>query len=210
MPGYGFGERVHRERWRGRELGGRRGGPHTARTPGCRGSGALAGSEPGGRFFALTRSWATGALVYIATGFLTSRVLLELLGNAARLESFGWRLCLLHIPALAVTLLTVLAATRMLPDEYRASRALYLLAALTVPLAGMAYGFAVSWEAVGIEGALMPVVALAAGAASGTAVDRLWRSAPPGPRRRRRTRTTGVTAASPRRSTSVSWSSWRP
>ncbi|GFN06771.1 hypothetical protein Smic_53270 [Streptomyces microflavus] len=175
---------------------------------GAGGSGALAGNEPGSRFFALTRSWATGALVYIAAGFLTSRVLLELLGNATRLESFGWRLCLLHIPALAVTLLTVLAATRMLPDEYRASRALYLLAALTVPLAGMAYGFAVSWEAVGIEGVLMPVVALAAGAASGTAVDRLLEERATRPRRRRRTRTTGVTAASPRRSTWVSWSSW--
>ncbi|MER8199445.1 hypothetical protein ABTY00_36670 [Streptomyces microflavus] len=165
---------------------------------GAGGSGALAGSEPGGRFFALTRSWATGALVYIAAGFLTSRVLLELLGNAARLESFGWRLCLLHIPALAVTLLTVLAATRMLPDEYRASRALYLLAALTVPLAGMAYGFAVSWEAVGIEGVLMPVVALAAGAASGTAVDRLLEERatrpPPPPTYSYNWRDSGVTA----------------
>ncbi|MGW3928548.1 hypothetical protein ACWECC_10640 [Streptomyces microflavus] len=165
---------------------------------GAGGSGALAGSEPGGRFLALTRSWATGALVYIAAGFLTSRVLLELLGNAARLESFGWRLCLLHIPALAVTLLTVLAATRMLPDEYRASRALYLLAALTVPLAGMAYGFAVSWEAVGIEGVLMPVVALAAGAASGTAVDRLLEERatrpPPPPTYSYNWRDSGVTA----------------
>ncbi|XMN06741.1 hypothetical protein ACK8N7_12150 [Streptomyces griseobrunneus] len=145
----------------------------------------------------MTRSWATGALVYIAAGFLASRVLLELLGNAARLESFGWRLCLLHIPALAVTLLTVLAATRMLPDEYRTSRALYLLAALTVPLAGMAYGFAVSWEAVGIEGVLMPVVALAAGAASGMAVDRLLEeraTRPPPPTYSYNWRDSGVTA----------------
>ncbi|MFI7237135.1 hypothetical protein [Streptomyces cyaneofuscatus] len=151
---------------------------------GAGGSGALAGSEPGGRFFALTRSWATGALVYLGAGFLTSRVLLELLGSEARLESFGWRLSLLHIPALAVTLLTVLAAARMVPEEHRDSRALYLLAALAVPPAGLAYGFAVSWEAVGIEGALMPVVALATGAASGLAVDRLLeeratRPAPP-------------------------------
>ncbi|MEW2067352.1 hypothetical protein [Streptomyces sp. NPDC007346] len=151
---------------------------------GTGGSGVLTGSEPGGRFLALTRSWATGALVYIAAGFLTNRVLLELLGSQERLESFGWRLSLLHIPALTVTLLTVLAAARMLPDEHRGSRALYLLAALAVPWAGLAYGFAVSREAVGIEGVLMPVVALAAGAASGVAVDRLLeeratRPAPP-------------------------------
>ncbi|MGW5292032.1 hypothetical protein [Streptomyces bacillaris] len=132
----------------------------------------------------MTRSWAAGTLVYVAVGFLASRVLLELLSSGPRLETFGWRLALLHIPALAVTLLTVLAAARLLPDEYRESRTLYLLAALAVPLAGLAYGFAVSWEAVGIEGVLMPVVSLAAGAASGVAVDRLLeeratRPAPP-------------------------------
>ncbi|MBH0246024.1 hypothetical protein I3W98_29160 [Streptomyces cavourensis] len=151
---------------------------------GAGGSGAPADSRPGGRFLALTRSWAAGTLVYVAVGFLASRVLLELLSSGPRLETFGWRLALLHIPALAVTLLTVLAAARLLPDEYRESRTLYLLAALAVPLAGLAYGFAVSWEAVGIEGVLMPVVSLAAGAASGVAVDRLLeeratRPAPP-------------------------------
>lgn len=130
------------------------------------------------------RSWATGALVYLAAGFLSSRVLLELLGSEERLESFSWRLALLHVPALTFTLLTALAAARMLPDEHRPSRLLYLLAALAVPVAGLAYGFAVAWEAVGIEGVVMPVVSLAAGAASGVAVDRLveeraTRPAPP-------------------------------
>ncbi|MGW4215437.1 hypothetical protein ACWEJZ_00180 [Streptomyces bacillaris] len=169
-------------------VGGWEGGRHTGRTPsgrrGAGGSGAPAYGQPGGRFLALTRSWAAGTLVYVAAGFLTGRVLLELLGSGTRLETFGWRLALLHIPALAVTVLTVLAAARLLPDEYRESRTLYLLAALTVPSAGLAYGFAVSWEAVGIEGVLMPVVSLATGAASGVAVDRLLeeratRPAPP-------------------------------
>ncbi len=177
---------------------------------GAGGSGAPAFSQPGGRFLALTRSWAAGTLVYVAAGFLTSRILLELLGSGPRLETFGWRLALLHVPALAVTLLTVLAAARLLPDEYRESRTLYLLAALAVPLAGLAHGFAVSWDAVGIEGVLMPVVSLAAGAASGWPSTGCWRSAPPGRRPRRRTRTTGGTAAPPRRSTWAWWSSsWR-
>ncbi|MFE2290298.1 hypothetical protein [Streptomyces sp. NPDC059452] len=131
------------------------------------------GAERDGHLSALTRSWVTGALVYLAAGFLMSRLLLELLGSQARLETFGGRLSLLHIPALAVTLLTVLAAARTLPDEYRKSRTLYLLAVLTVPLAGLAYGFAVPSEAVGIEAVLMPVVSLATGATSGVAVDRL-------------------------------------
>ncbi|MFJ9622208.1 hypothetical protein [Streptomyces sp. NPDC101181] len=130
--------------------------------------------QSGGRFFALTRSWVAGAFVYLAAGFLTSQAPLQLLGSEARLETFGWRLALIHLPALAVTLLTVLAAVRVLPDEYRAaSRPTYLLAALAVPLAGLLYGFSVSWDVVGIEGVLMPAVSLAAGAASGVAVDRL-------------------------------------
>ncbi|MFF8551577.1 hypothetical protein ACF058_01840 [Streptomyces sp. NPDC015501] len=128
----------------------------------------------GGRFFALTRSWVTGGLVYLALGLAMNRVLVELLGTEARLEAFGWRLGLIHLPALAVTLLTVLAAARVLPEEHRASsRTLYPLAALAVPLAGLLYGFAVAGDVVGIEGVLMPAVSLAAGAASGMAVDRL-------------------------------------
>nr|WTB33328.1 hypothetical protein OG781_31060 [Streptomyces sp. NBC_00830] len=126
-----------------------------------------------GVFLALTRSWAAGALVYIAAGLLVTRGLVEMLATEERLEGFGWRLALLHVPGIITTLLTVLAAARVLPDERRDSRFLYLLAALGVPLAGLAYGYAVSWEFVGIEGMLMPVVALVTGSALGLAVDRL-------------------------------------
>ncbi|WP_411082121.1 hypothetical protein [Streptomyces sp. cmx-18-6] len=164
-------------------------GPGSATGAGSRsglgpGSGSGTYSEPGGRFFALTRSWAAGGLAYIATGFLTSRLLFELLATETRLESFGWRLSLLHLPVLAASLLTVLAAARVLPDEHRESRALYLLATLTVPLAGMTYAFALSREAVGAEGVVMPLAALVTGAVSGVAVDRLLedratRPAPP-------------------------------
>ncbi|MFJ1802657.1 hypothetical protein [Streptomyces sp. NPDC088180] len=158
--------------------GGGWGDRNTGRTApghhGIAGSGASRRARHGGRFFALTRSWVTGALVYLAAGFVTSRVLVGLLGTEARLETFGWRLALLHLPTLTVTLLTVLASARILPDEYRASsRTLYPLAALAVPLAGLLYGFAVAGDVVGIEGVLMPGVSLAAGAASGVAVDRL-------------------------------------
>ncbi|MET9662025.1 hypothetical protein [Streptomyces sp. NPDC006510] len=127
----------------------------------------------GGVFFALTRSWAAGALVYIAAGYLVSRGLVELLATDERLTSFGWRLALLHVPNVITTVLTVLASARVLPDEHRESRLLTLLAALTVPLAALVYGLAVSWHLVDVEGTLMPVVSLATGAAAGLAVDRL-------------------------------------
>ncbi|MDQ0986677.1 hypothetical protein [Streptomyces sp. V2I9] len=138
------------------------------------GAGAPDRSRRGSRFFALTRSWVVGGLVYLALGFVTSRVLVDLLGTEARWETFGWRLALIHLPALVVTLLTVLAAARVMPEEHReSSRTLYLLAVLAVPMGGLLYGFALTGDVVGIEGVLMPAVSLAAGAASGVAVDRL-------------------------------------
>ncbi|MFF8692986.1 hypothetical protein ACF08W_12325 [Streptomyces sp. NPDC015144] len=138
--------------------------------PGSRGGGSGGSS---GTFFALTRSWAAGALVYIAAGYLLSRGLVELLASDERLTSFGWRLALLHVPNVITTLVTVLAAARVLPAEYRESRVVALGAALTVPVAALVYGLAVSWHLVGIEGTLMPIVSLVTGAAAGLAVDRL-------------------------------------
>ncbi|MFF2327883.1 MULTISPECIES: hypothetical protein [unclassified Streptomyces] len=136
------------------------------------GSGGGSGAS-GGVFFSLTRSWAAGALVYIAAGYLVSRGLVELLATDERLASFGWRLGLLHVPNVITTVLTVLASARVLPDEQRESRLLTLLASLGVPVAALVYGFAVSWHLVGLEGTLMPIVTLATGAAAGMAVDRL-------------------------------------
>ncbi|MFD7070907.1 hypothetical protein ACFV97_27155 [Streptomyces sp. NPDC059913] len=138
--------------------------------PGSRGGGSGGSS---GTFFALTRSWAAGALVYIAAGYLLSRGLVELLASDERLAGFGWRLALLHVPNVITTLVTVLAAARVLPAEYRESRVVALGAALTVPVAALVYGLAVSWHLVGIEGTLMPIVSLVTGAAAGLAVDRL-------------------------------------
>ncbi|MDQ0794287.1 hypothetical protein [Streptomyces sp. B1I3] len=129
----------------------------------------------GGRgwFFPLTRAWAAGALVYVASGFVVTRALVETLATDERLDAFGWRLALLHLPGVVVTVLTVLAAARALPEERRDSRVLYPLGALAVPPAGLAYGYVVSWDVVGTEGILMPVVAMVTGAAVGLALDRL-------------------------------------
>ncbi|WP_406421763.1 hypothetical protein OH809_15990 [Streptomyces sp. NBC_00873] len=127
----------------------------------------------GGAFLPLTRSWAVGALVYIVAGFLVSRGLVETLATGERLDEFTWRLGLLHVPSVITSLLTVLAAARVLPEEQRESRPVYLAAALGVPVAGLAYGLFVSWHLVGIEGVLMPLVVLVTGSAAGLAVDRL-------------------------------------
>ncbi|MFD9502057.1 hypothetical protein [Streptomyces sp. NPDC060035] len=138
--------------------------------------GRVPGGTPGARrgwFFPLTRSWAAGALIYVAAGFLVTRALFETLATDERLELFGWRLALLHLPGVLVTVLTVLGAARALPDEQRGSRFLYVLGTLAVPVAGLLYGYVVSWDVVGTEGILMPIVSMATGAAVGLALDRL-------------------------------------
>uniref|UniRef100_A0AAU1LWK8 Uncharacterized protein n=1 Tax=Streptomyces sp. NBC_00148 TaxID=2903626 RepID=A0AAU1LWK8_9ACTN len=141
---------------------------------GDRSTGHIPPSAPGGGwFFPLSRSWAAGALVYVFGGYLMARALVETLATDERLELFGWRLALLHLPGVLVTVLTVLAAARTLPARHRDSRPLYLLGSLAVPVAGLAYGYAVAWDVVGAEGLVMPAVAMVTGAAVGLALDRL-------------------------------------
>ncbi|MDX3325089.1 MULTISPECIES: hypothetical protein [Streptomyces] len=141
---------------------------------GDRSTGHIPPSAPGGGwFFPLSRSWAAGALVYVFGGYLMARALVETLATDERLELFGWRLALLHLPGVLVTVLTVLAAARTLPARHRDSRLLYLLGSLAVPVAGLAYGYAVAWDVVGAEGLVMPAVAMVTGAAVGLALDRL-------------------------------------
>ncbi|MFD5036388.1 hypothetical protein ACFWNI_04645 [Streptomyces sp. NPDC058377] len=141
---------------------------------GDRSTGHIPPSAPGGGwFFPLSRSWAAGALVYVFGGYLMARALVETLATDERLELFGWRLALLHLPGVLVTVLTVLAAARTLPARHRDARLLYLLGSLAVPVAGLAYGYAVAWDVVGAEGLVMPAVTMVTGAAVGLALDRL-------------------------------------
>ncbi|WLQ35981.1 hypothetical protein P8A18_22260 [Streptomyces castrisilvae] len=137
------------------------------------------GGGSGGVFLPLALSWAAGAVVRLAVGYLVAHGLVRLLGTEARLDDFAWRLGLLHVPAVLATALTVLAAVRVLPEERRGSRALYLSAALAVPLVALCYGYATAWQVAGIEGAVMPVVAAATGAAVGLGVDRLLEEGEP-------------------------------
>lgn len=131
------------------------------------------GGGGAGSALALARSWITGALVYVIAGYVISRGLVDLLASDERLDDFTWRLALEHVPVVLATVLAVLAAARVLPYEQRASRALHLSAALGAPVGALVYLYATQSHASGSEGVLMPVVALATGAAIGLAVDGL-------------------------------------
>ncbi|MFE3515022.1 hypothetical protein [Streptomyces sp. NPDC059166] len=141
-----------------------------------RGRAGTAGGRGGtgeGWFFPLSRSLAAGALAYVLSGMLLASVLIETLASDERLELFGWRLALLHLPNVVVTVLTVLASARAFPARHRGSRVLYLLGTLTVPVAGLAYGYWTTWDAADAESVLMPAVVVVTGAAVGLALDRL-------------------------------------
>ncbi|MET9803449.1 hypothetical protein [Streptomyces sp. NPDC006368] len=152
---------------------------------GNRGKGHI--PPPGGRggdsgaFLALVCGWAAGVIVYVGCGVLFSRALFEPLADAARLESFTWRLALLHVPSALTTVLSVLAAARVVSRNHRDSLALRLTAALGIPLAGLVYGLWVSWDVVSAEGVFMPAAGLLTGAAAGLALDGLLeaRATPP-------------------------------
>ncbi|MEV2245000.1 hypothetical protein [Streptomyces sp. NPDC049970] len=148
----------------------------------------------GGWFLPLSRSWAAGALVYVITGFLTTRALVETLATDDRLDQFGWRLALLHLPSVLITVLTVLASARTLPGRLRDSRLFHPLGTLTVPVTGLAFGYAVTWDVVDTEGLLMPAVAMVTGGALGLALDRLLAE-----------RGTGAAPAPPARTRSYDW-----
>lgn len=127
----------------------------------------------GGPLLALARCWAVGAVVHVIAGYVISRGLVDLLATDERLDVFTWRLALQHVPAVLTTVLSVLAAARVLPAEHGTSRSLYLSAVLGVPLAALGYGYAVLWQLSDMEAVLLPVVTLVTGAAVGLAVDRL-------------------------------------
>ena len=148
---------------------------------GGRAPGHIPAGGEGGWFFPLSRSWAAGALVYAIAGYMMARALVETLATDERLELFGWRLALLHLPGVLVTVLTVLAAARALPERQRESRSLYLLGTLAVPVAGLAFGYVATWDVVDAEGLLMPVVAMVTGAAVGLALDQLLEERGTGP-----------------------------
>ena len=121
--------------------------------------------------FALMKSWAAAIVVLVLGGYLQGAVLFDNLAGPERLESFGWRLVLLHLPATLWAGLATLAAARLHREPFRTSSAQHLLAALAVPLASQVANLAYLWGSVVAEGIWMSSLAVLAGCVAGMAAD---------------------------------------
>ncbi|WP_107105671.1 hypothetical protein [Streptomyces roseifaciens] len=135
------------------------------------------GDPPEPRFgvlFSLMRSWAAGLVVTLGAGYLLGVLALDALATPERLESFGWRMALLHVPGAVVITLAGLAAARLHKEPYRHSLPLHLLAALAVPAAVTLRNLFGSWDIVVAEGVWTAAASLVFGAVCALLLDRLW------------------------------------
>ncbi|MGK5549737.1 DUF3488 domain-containing protein, partial [Streptomyces sp. URMC 127] len=139
----------------------------------ARGAAGEASAPRFGVVFSLVRSWAAGLVVTAVTGYLLGGLLTEALATPERLESFGWRLALLHVPGLLVVTLSVLAAARLHPGPYRQSLPLHLLASLAVPAAVTLRNLLSSWDPLVAEGLWTGVASLVFGGTGALLLDRL-------------------------------------
>jgi hypothetical protein len=131
------------------------------------------GQQGGSTFLGLVRCWAVAIVVQQLLQWAFTVSLFEPLATQERLESFTWRLLLLHIPALVGFGAATFSAARVHKEPGRASVPLHLLATLTVPVTTWAIGLATTWGTVNAEGVGMPLAALCTGAAAALGVDRM-------------------------------------
>ncbi|AEN12084.1 MULTISPECIES: hypothetical protein [unclassified Streptomyces] len=129
--------------------------------------------EPGAALFALARAWAAGIVVLVATEYVQATVVYEHVATPERMETFGGRLLLIHIPDAVCLALATWAACRAHREPFRRSPPRHLAAAVAVPVAAQLLNMAVQWEHLAAEGLLMSNVVTAVGCAAGYLVSRL-------------------------------------
>ncbi|MFD4716981.1 hypothetical protein ACFWOY_09340 [Streptomyces sp. NPDC058423] len=131
----------------------------------------------GAALFALARAWATGVVVLLFTEYVQATVVYEHVATAARMETFGGRLLLIHLPNALCIALAVWAAARIHRPPFRESAPWHLTAALTVPVAAQLLNMGLQWERLSVEGLLMSNAVLVVGCVAGCAADRLQEDA---------------------------------
>jgi hypothetical protein len=137
--------------------------------------GARAGRQErrGAALFALVRAWAVGAVVLLFTEYAQAIVVHEYAATASRMETFGGRLLLIHLPNAVCIALAAWAAARIHREPYRSSMPRHLTAALAVPVVAQLLNMAARWEELAAEGVLLSNAVLAVGCVAGYAGDQL-------------------------------------
>ncbi|MCZ7458324.1 hypothetical protein [Streptomyces sp. WMMC940] len=144
---------------------------------GSPGASAREDERPGAALFALARAWAAGAVVLLFTEYVQATVVYEHVATAARMETFGGRLLLIHLPNALCIGLAVWAAARIHRAPFRDSVPWHLTSALTVPVAAQLLNMGLQWERLSAEGLLMSNAVLAVACVAGWAADRLQEDA---------------------------------
>ncbi|MET7618297.1 hypothetical protein [Streptomyces sp. NPDC005408] len=127
----------------------------------------------GAALFALVRAWGAGAVVLVFSEYLQATVVYDHLATGPRLDTFGGRLLLIHVPNALCIALAAWAAARIHREPFRESVPAHLTAAFAVPVVAQALNMAVQWRELAAEGVLLSNAVLVVGCVAGYAADRL-------------------------------------
>ncbi|WP_406272752.1 hypothetical protein OHT93_24065 [Streptomyces sp. NBC_00191] len=127
----------------------------------------------GAALLALVRAWAIGLVVLLFSEYLQAALVYEHLATGPRMESFGGRLLLIHLPNAVCIALAAWAAARIHREPFRESLPGHLTAAFAVPVVAQAINMAVQWRELAAEGVLLSNAVLVVGCVAGYTADRL-------------------------------------
>lgn len=127
----------------------------------------------GAAVFALARAWAAGIVVLVVTEYVQATVVYEYVATPGRMETFGGRLLLIHIPNAICLALAAWAAARVHREPFRHSLPQHVTASIAVPIVAQLLNMAVQWEEMAAEGLFMSNAVLAVGCVSGYMAARL-------------------------------------
>ncbi|MFF0060415.1 hypothetical protein ACFYRC_02505 [Streptomyces sp. NPDC005279] len=127
----------------------------------------------GAAFLALVRAWAAGAVVLVLTEYVQATLVHDYVATGPRLDTFGGRLLLIHLPNALCVAPAAWAAARIHREPYRASTPRHLTASFAVPVVAQLFNMAVQWEELAAEGLLLSNAVLVVGCVAGYTGDRL-------------------------------------
>ncbi|MFI7013016.1 hypothetical protein [Streptomyces sp. NPDC050164] len=119
------------------------------------------------------RAWAAGLIVLFISEYVQVTYYYETFASVDRLESFGGRLLLVHLPNAVCVALTAWIAGRLHREPFRDSMPRHLAAVFGVPLFAEVVTIVMHLGRASLEGFLMSCVVVVVGAVTGYAVDRL-------------------------------------